>query len=224
MKQQLWLDGRDMSNTPPPYQMQADDGIPVTLPSGAQYYVLTTAEEQYLQDKIRRYLEDNHFVNISDMLEIDRMVTFELLIHRWTLWLAKNKDYWNDPINADKLSATCSEYSREVRQIKKGLGVDKLARDKTRGDDSVAALWDNLRTRAREFGYARNEQFVAVLTAFHRIKASIVFYENCDEVERKENACELTDVLRVVKEEIEKFDQIDEDFRFKKQRLWVRNQ
>jgi hypothetical protein len=162
-----------------PYEIQADEGIAVTLPSGATYYVHTDGEEHYLRDKITRYLSDNHFVNISDMQEIDRMITFELLIHRWSMWLARGKDYWNDPINTKQYSDMVQDYSREVRQLKKALGVDKTSRDKTRGDDSIAALWDNLLRRAREFGYMRNEQMVQVITSFHRIKAMITLHKNC---------------------------------------------
>jgi hypothetical protein len=207
-----------------PYEIQADDGIAVELPSGATYYVHTDGEEHYLRDKITRYLSDNHFVNISDMQEIDRMITFELLIHRWSMWLARGKDYWNEPINTKQYSDMVQDYSREVRQLKKGLGVDKSSRDRTRGDDSVAALWDNLLRRAREFGYTRNEQMIQVITSFHRIKAMIILYKNTDEIERKENACELADVLEVIEEEIAKFDAIDESFRFDKQALWIRSQ
>lgn len=170
-----WL----MADDALPYEIQADEGIAVTLPSGATYYVHTDGEEHYLRDKITRYLSDNHFVNISDMQEIDRMITFELLIHRWSMWLARGKDYWNESINTKQFSDMVQDYSREVRQLKKALGVDKTSRDKTRGDDSIAALWDNLLRRAREFGYMRNEQMTQVITSFHRIKAMITLHKNC---------------------------------------------
>lgn len=164
---------------PPPYDVQVEDGIPVHLPSGAVYYVLTSDEQRYLVDRITRYLADNHFVNVSDMQDIDRMITFELLIHRWTLYLSKGRDYFDDDIDTKKYSDMVQDYSREVRQLKKSLGVDKSTRDRTRGDDSVAALWDNLRRRAQEFGYMRNAQFAQVITSFQRIQAMIQFRDNC---------------------------------------------
>lgn len=213
-----------MSDLIQAYEIQSDDGIPVQLPSGAVYYVLTNSEAEYLRDKIRRYLDDNHFVNISDVQEIDRMITFELLIHRWTQWLSRGKDYWNETIPTKQFSDMVESYSKEVRLLKKGLGVDKSTRDRTRGDDSMSAHWENLLQRAREFGYMRNDQFMQTITAFQRIKAMITLYENSDEIERKENACELADVLEVIKEEIVRFDAIDEKFRFEKQALWIRNQ
>lgn len=207
-----------------PYDVQSDQGIPVTLPSGNTFYCLTSNEERYLTERIRRYLSDNHFVNISDVADLDNMVTFELLMHRWSLWLSKGRDYYDEDISIKLYSDMLNNYSTELRQLKKSLGVDKSTRDKTRGDDSVAAYWDNLKRRAQEFGYMRNEQFAQVITAFKRIQAMVQFYENCDSIERKENACEIDDVLDVIREEISKFDLIDEEFRFNVQTMWIRQQ
>lgn len=207
-----------------PYEIKADDGLPVKLPSGANYFVLTDAEARELRDKAERYLKDNHFQNVSDMQEIDRMIIFELQIYRWNLWISRGRDYWNESVNVKQLSDMVKDYSTEVRQLKKALGLDKTTRDRTRGDDSVAALWDNLLRRARDFGYMRNEQYMQVITSFQRIKAMITLHKNTDEIERKENACELSDVLEVIEEEIAKFDAIDEKFRFEKQTLWIRQQ
>lgn len=206
------------------YEIQVDGGIPVTLPSGDPFYVMTDGEAGYLRDKITRYLSDNHFINVSDMLDIDKLVTFELLVHRWSLWVSRGRDYYDEDINTRTYADLISGYSTEIRQLKKALGVDKTTRDRTRGDDSIPALWDNLLRRAREFGYARNEQFYSVLTAFQRVKAVVTFYDNCTEAERKENHVTIEDVIDVIKDEIATFDRIDEKFRFEKQQMWVRNQ
>jgi hypothetical protein len=207
-----------------PYEFQADDGIPVALPSGAEYSVLTDGEAHYLNDKIARYLNDNHFVNVSDMQDIDRMIVFELLIHRWTLWLSRGRDYFDEDINVKQYADMVNSYSTEVRQLKRALGVDKNTRDRMRGDDSIPALWENLLRRGKEFGYARNQQYVQTLTSFQRLKAMVIFHDNCDPVERKENSCETADVLEVLRQEIAKFDAVDEKFRHEQQSLWIRNQ
>jgi hypothetical protein len=206
------------------YEIQAGAGIPVQLPSGAIYHVLTDEEERYLTDKIKRYLSDNHFVNVSDVQDIDKMITFELLIHRWSSWVAKGRDYYDEDINIKQYAEMVKEYSVEVRQLKKALGVDKSTRDRTRGDDSIASLWSNLQRRAAEFGYKRNDEFVQVITSFQRLKAMVTFHDNCDALERKENACDIEDVLEVLRAEIRKFDEIDEKFKFEKQALWIRSQ
>lgn len=206
------------------YEIQADAGIPVRLPSGATYYVRTDEEERYLRERIVSYLSDNHFINVSDIQDIDKMITFELLIYRWTLWISQGRDYYDEDINVQKFADMAHSYSTEVRQLKKALGVDKSTRDRTRGDDSLASLWANLQRRAAEFGYKRNEEYVQVITSFQRLKAMLTFHDKCDALERKENACEEKDVLEVLRDEIAKFDAIDEKFKFEKQTLWVRSQ
>lgn len=202
----------------------AEDGIPVELPSGATYYTITHAEAEYLRERIERYMSDNHFMNVSDIQEIDRLITLETLSHRWTMWMSKGRNYYDEDINVKLHSDMANDASREIRQIKKSLGLDKPSRDKVRGDDSVAGLWDHLLRRAREFGYMRNEQYVQVITAFQRIKALVIFHDNCDEIERKENACEIDDIIQALREELTKFDKIDEAFRHTTQTLWIRNQ
>lgn len=205
-----------------PYEIQSDDGIPVGLPSGATFSVMTSEEKDYLEDKIKRYLSENRFVNISDYQDIDKMIVFELLIHRWTLWVSRGRDYFDEDIPFKVYADMCNSFSTEVRLLKKSLGIDKMSRDRSRGDDSIPALWDNLLRRAKEFSYARNEQAVQVLTSFQRLKAVLTFSDNCDAVERKENHCELEDVISVLREEIAKFDAIDESFRHSVQSTWIR--
>lgn len=206
------------------FQDLSEEGIPVDLPSGATYYTITHAEAEYLRDLAQRYLSDNHFMNIADLKEIDRLITLETLAHRWSMWISKGRNYYDEDINPKQYNDMQTDASREIRQMKKALGLDKPSRDKVRGDDSVAALWENLLRRAREFGYMRNEQLVAVVTAFQRVKAMIQFYDNCDDIERKENACEIGDILDVLREEIRAFDEVDEKFRHKTQALWIRTQ
>jgi hypothetical protein len=207
-----------------PYEVRSGEGIPVRLPSGATYYVITNEEHDYLVDRISRYLNDNHFVNVSDVQDIDKMIVFELLIHRWSSWMSRGRDYFDEDINVKQYSDMAKEYSVEVRQLKKALGVDKNSRDRTRGDDSIASLWANLQRRAAEFGYKRNEELVQTITSFQRLKAMVTFHDNCDALERKENACEIEDVLEVLRDEIKKFDAIDENFKFQQQTLWIRSQ
>lgn len=206
------------------FQDLSEEGIPVELPSGATHYTITHAEAEYLRDLAERYLSDNHFMNIADLKEIDRLITLETLAHRWSMWISKGRNYYDEDINVKVHSDMIQDASREIRQMKKALGLDKPSRDKVRGDDSVAALWDHLLRRAREFGYMRNEQLIAVVTAFQRLKALVIFYDNCDALERKENACELEDVFEVLREEIANFDSVDERFRHEKQTLWIRQQ
>lgn len=213
-----------MSVTPRDYDVTVDEGIPVRLYSGATFYVLTQDEADYLQERIQLYGDQNHFTNISDIQDIDKMVVFELFIHRWSLWLSKGVDYWNDSVAQREMSERLTNTSRELRQIKSTLGIDKKTRDRTHGDDSVPAFLDALKMRAKEFGIMRNKQFDQVITSFQRISAFLGYHDRCDEIERREFSVTLEDFMAVVREEIAAFETIDAEFRTTQQRLWVRKQ
>lgn len=204
------------------FDVGVDQGIQVMLPSGAAFYVLTQDEADYLAERVTRYLSDNHFVNVSDFQDIDKMVVFELFVHRWSLWLSKGRDYYDEEINSKQLADTVNAYSTELRQLKKNLGMDKPARDRQRGDDSVAAYLDALPQRALEFGYMRNEQCAKIQEAFMRLSAMLTFHDNCTELERAENAVTKDDMFEVLRQEIAAYNQIDEDFRTNVQKYWVR--
>lgn len=206
------------------YDLQADEGIAVGLPSGAMFYVLTQDEADYLNERVRRYLSDNHFVNVSDFQDIDKMVTFEMLVHRWSLWLSRGQDYYGSSIDEKQLAAQVNAYSGELRLLKKNLAMDKVARDRARGDDSVAVYLANLRERALEFCVMRSQQACRAIEAIQRIAGIIGYYDNCDDSERREHGVELTDVLAVIREELAEFAKIDEEFRKNVQRYWVRKQ
>lgn len=206
------------------FDVSVDAGIPVVLPSGATFYVLTQDEADYLAERVTRYLRDNHFVNVSDFQDIDKMVTFELFGHRWSLWLSKGQDYYGEEIDQKKLADTVAAYSHEVRQLKKNIGIDKPARDRQRGDDSIPAYLDALRQRAREFGVMRSEQFAKTIESYMRIQAMIQFHDGCNEMERLERQCTINDVMQVVRDEIAQFQAIDAKFREEKQQMWIRKQ
>lgn len=206
------------------FDVSVADGIPVTLPSGATFYVLTQEEAGYLTESVRRYLSDNHFVNVSDFRDIDKMVTFELFVHRWTLFLSKGRDYYDEEINAKQLADTVSSYSTELRLLKKNLGIDKPARDRQRGDDSIPAYLDALRQRAQEFGYHRNVQAAHVMEAFQRMSALLTYHDNCTDEERLEFSVTQEDIFQVFRDEIAAWNALDEEFRTTVQTYWIRKQ
>lgn len=206
------------------FEISSPEGFSVGLPSGAEFLVLTSDEAAYIKDRVSRYLSENAFTNVSDLQDIDRMVTFELLVHRWSLWISKGVDYFNEEINERQLSERVKDFSSEIRQIKKTLGVDKVARDRTRGDDSIVNYLAQLKVRAREFGYMRNEQFNKTLELFHELKALITYHNNCDEAERLEGQVTQEDVFAWIQETaIPEFDAIDASFRDESQRFWIRS-
>lgn len=204
-------------------QILSEDGHePVTLPSGAEFHV-HLEEKDYFEERRDKYLADNKFTNISDMQDIDRMLIMEVLVWRWGRWLSTGRDYWGEPVDANQIQRHFSDYSKELRQLKQSLGIDKITRDKQRGEDSVEAYIENLRVRAKAFGVMREKQLDKALELMNDIKAQAIFYQNCDERERVEQGCTAEKVLEwIIETVIPAYDAIDEHFRENDQRYWIR--
>lgn len=197
--------------------------VPVRLPSGATFPV-HTEEVDYIVDRAKRYLAENHFTNVSDFQDVDRMLIMEMICFRWGTWISRQKDYWDDPVDVDQLQASLKAHSVELRQVKKGLGIDKVARDKSKGEDSVPAYINNLLGRAKEFGVHREKQLGTALELFNQLKALVTLHLNADEPERAELHVQVEDILDwLVNIAFPEFDRLDEYFRQNSQRFWVKS-
>lgn len=198
-----------------------DPGFKVKSPSGADFYVLNASEKAYWEDRVKRYMTDNHFVNVTDLQDVDRLMVMELLMWRWGLWLSQENDYWGNSVDPDALQKAINEYSKELRQVKKLLGIDKVTRDKEKGE-SVAEYIENLRRRAKQFGIVRNEQSVKSITLFKELHALVTLHDNCTESERKNQDIELEDIMDWLREvAFPEFDEIDKNFKETNQTYWI---
>jgi hypothetical protein len=180
-------------------------------------------EVAYLTDLATRYMADNHFQNIADLQDVDRMLLMELMCFRWGVWLSQGYSYDGAPIDASEIEKSLKNHSAEVRQIKTALDITKRARDKAKGEDSVPVYITNLLARAKEFAVFRETQLAKALELFNQLKALITLYQNCDDLERAEMHMQLEDVFEwVVSVAIPEYDAIDAYFRAHQQRFWVR--
>lgn len=195
----------------------------VSAPSGSIFVVLTEDEVRYFEDKAVRYTTDNHFINITDLQDVDRLLFMELMCYRYSLWLSQEHDYWRQGVDLDTLKKTVVEYSKELRLLKKSLGIDKAQREKEKGEN-VADYLETLRVRAREFGVTREKQLTKALTLFNELQELVTLYKNCDERERIENDVELTDILEWLETiAFPEYREIDAYFVSNSQTYWIRN-
>lgn len=201
-----------------------DDLRSVMLPSGAIFWVFQR-EVGYFEDRVKRYLKDNKFTNVSDLQDVDRLAVLELLSWRYGIWVSQQKDYWGEQVDENTLSKHLKELSTEVRQLKASLGIDKLTREKQKGEDSLEKYLSALRDRARQFGVMREEQFAKGMELFNEAKALVVLYFNCDDDERREMHVTAKDVLEWFRDvAIPEYDAIDQHFRENVQRYWIKDQ
>lgn len=199
-----------------------EESFEVVSPSGAKVFLMTLEEGEHYNRIKDRYMKDNSFKNISDLLELDRILTFEVAAYRASLWLTAGEDYKGRKINANDLQKSLDIFSREIRGIKKDLGIDKSTRDRDQGE-SVAEYVKKLGIRAKEFGIARNKQAVKAITVLMELRALVTLYENSTEAERKLFNAEFEDIIGWLKERFKEFDEIDRDLR-KEQQYWIRTE
>lgn len=191
-------------------------------PSGAPVPLMTQDEVDFYNDKSNRYQSDNKFSNVSDLLELDRVLLHELMCFRWGQWmLAGGLDYNGNP--ALKLEQMVQLYSKEIRDLKSSLGVDKKSRDASKGANAADFI-HNLTLRAKEFGIHRNEQVIKAYTLWKELQGFITLHVNSNEAERSEFNCRESDVIAWIQEKCLEFDEIDELFRKEKQQYWIRGE
>lgn len=194
----------------------------VRSPSGAIFHVQTIEESDWYEHRRDQYLTHNHFVNISDLEDMDRLLMFELMVYRWSLWAAQGFDYLYARVEENALKNNIREYSVEIRQIKAALGIDKVNRDKDKGENFGEYL-RNFLIRAKEFGYHRNKQYAYAVTAFWKLHSIVRVYKRCDEQERIELDLSAEKIIDLIEEEILKpFDKMEQDYR-KNQAIWIRD-
>jgi len=200
------------------------DTVDVVAPSGAIFPVLNEDEKDYFEDVAARYTSDNHFSNITDLQDLDRIIHMELMCYRWNSWISKEMDYNGEVIDQEKTLRAVTDLSKEIRLIKKQLGIDKSSREKDKGE-SVAKYIDDLRIRAKEFGVKRNEEAVTAITLFKQLESLMVLSLNCTPEERRENRdikAEMEDIFDwLATVAIPEMNAIDTKFR-ENQKLWIR--
>ena len=198
----------------------SEDFVEVTSPSGATVRVMNQEEADHYERISAQYQTDNKFTNISDLLELDRILTFEIASYRWSQWFNRGEDYQGRKISAPDAQKALEFFSKEIRGIKKDLGIDKSTRDRDQGEN-LASYIQNLGIRAKEFGITRNKQAVAAITLLMEIRSLISLYENSSDSERKEFGATLENLVNWIKEKGDEFDKIDAELR-KSQTYWVR--
>ncbi len=195
----------------------------VKTPAGSSFEVLTQEEVQWYNDIAERYQKDNHFSNVTDLQDLDRIMSMELMIHRWNIWISQDRDYYDEPVDVEALSKSLKEFSTEIRQTKKTVGLDKFTRDKEKGE-SVSDYLENLKFRAKEFGVMREDQLIKGITLVKEFQHLYGLYNRCVEEERDEpGGITLEGLFQWIDEVfIPEFDAIDLYFQEHSQKFWIR--
>lgn len=194
----------------------------VVTPTGSDLHLMSLEEAQWYQDKRDRYIKDNHFPNVSDVQDLDRLLALEVMTYRWILWMARGFDYAQTLVDQASLKNWVRDYSTETRALKKALGIDKETRDKDKGE-SLSDYIANLLNRAKEFGYHRNDQYALAVTKFYELHSLVTTYDRCDTEEREKLDLTQDTIFQWIRDNvIADFDQMSADFR-QHQSIWIRD-
>lgn len=208
------MDAVDIEN---PYGLQL---YSVMSPTGSQFHLQTEQEGEWYERQRNQYLEHNRFTNVSDLEDLSRLLTLEIMVYRWTTWLTQGFDYLAGRVNETELKNAIKEYSVEIRLVKASLGIDRINRERDKGE-SVGDYIATLLSRADEFGVHRNEQYSVSVTFIWELISMVETYDRCDEQERRELDLSPESIVDVVRTRImPKWHDLNESFRAV-QTVWI---
>jgi hypothetical protein len=198
--------------------------VEVVGPAGGRFTVMTESEKDLFRELVDKYTTHNQFVNISDQQDLERIIYLEVLSLRYANWLSTETDYTGELIDPRQVSTMMKDFSGELRQLKKSVGIDKPSRQRE-SSESVSDFIEQLKTRAKEFGVMREEQLTEALTLFNELMARVTLMDNCNQAERDEQKCNPDDIFRWLREEaFPQYTEIDRYFVENSQRYWIQKQ
>ena len=201
------------------------DLIEVELPSGNPFEVLTDEEADYVERLVTEYTSAFEFTNISDIQDLDRIIFLELHVYRWSRWSSRTINYAGEKVDQVDLQRRVKDFSGELRQLKRNMGVDAVTRDKAKGEGSIPHFIATLRTRARIFGVHRETQLDRALELTNQLIGLVTVWKNCiDDEERRQLHHTTEDVIGWLLEVyMPEYQEIDAHFRAHNQAYWVRD-
>lgn len=206
-----------------PGTVDGDPIIKVKGASGAIFDVLTTHEQTWFKNALKKYLSEYSFENIADIQDLDRLLGNELLSYRYAIWLIKGTGVDYDGMQFDETAVRSQKQKldQEIRLIKKHMGMDRKGRIEDE-QQSAAEYIRGLLRRAKEFGVHRDHQTAKAVDLFHELRKLVGLHRRADEEERRHLGVELPDIFQWIEEvALPEFEAIDDAFR-KNQRLWIK--
>ena len=197
----------------------------VNLVSGETAQVRTPIEVKWFNATKESYIGQLKFTETTDLRDLDRLLVLELMIFRWTQWLAKGQDYEGTETQDETVRKNIKEYSDQINKVKDSMGLAKKARDESAAEGNFSHWLSDLLSRAKIFGIHRQNQLSKALVLTNELSQVVESFDRSDEEERRklgfENEAEIVDWIRTVM--LPEFRAIDEYFRATEQTYWVRD-
>lgn len=192
----------------------------VKSPTGSLVNLQTWAEAEWYEKQRDKYLHDNRFTNVSDFQDLDRLLILEIMVYRWSTWLTQGFDYLASRVDEKVMKDSIKEYSTEIRLLKQALGIDRVNRERDKGE-TLGDYIQTLLLRAKEFGYQRNKEYEKSVTLVWELVNMVQTYDRCDEQERRELDLSHETIMEWIRMHlIADWDVMQESFR-KEQKMWI---
>jgi hypothetical protein len=143
------------------------------------------AEADWYTGTRDRYMAQNRFTEATDLQDFDRLLFLELMIHRWTGFLASGRDYAGINVQEEDLKKSLKEYNEQLIKIKDSMGLSRKARDAAANNGDVAGMWATLKMRAKEFGIHREKQVGLALVLMNEWASHVGAFDRSDTEERE---------------------------------------
>lgn len=196
------------------------DLFPVKTPAGATLSLQAQEEADWYESMRDQYMAQNKLVNVSDLQDLDRILMLETMIYRWSVSISRGFDHYGAMVDPQQLKGNIKDYSIELRLLKAALGIDRVSRESAKGENVVDYL-ENLRRRAKEFGYHRNAQYEKAVTYLHELVAKVRIMDQCDEEELRELHLSDAAIVEFVRDVITPdWKELEDSFR-ETQSIWI---
>lgn len=197
----------------------------VTLVSGDKATVLTAEEADWFDRSRDAYLEQTRFTEQTDLADLDRLLTLELMVYRWRQFLFSGYDYHGDELEDEaKLVDRVKYYSDQINKLKESMSLNKKARDDAANEGSFALKYADLKAKAKIFGIHRVNQVSKTLSLFEELSMIVSSFYRSDTEERRKLGFETeADIVQWVRDiALPEYRRLDAFFREHEQRYWIR--
>lgn len=187
--------------------------------------VLNAHERDFYNTTKDRYSTLYAFEDPSDMADLDRILTMELMVYRYSRMLGQGVDALGITLQARDMTAlqkAMGDTANNLSRAKDALGLSRTARESDAADD-VATYIRNLLQRAKAFGIFRNEQVNKGIALTQEVISVAQTWLRSNDFERSKFGYRTAeDVLQWIATQVaEEMDEIDERFRETEQKNWV---
>jgi len=195
------------------------------LVSGKPIEVQSKLEVEWFEETRNTYQLETKFTEATDLRDLDRLLVLELMVFRWTQWLAKGKQYDGDLTDDEQLRRNIKEYSDQINKIKESMGLNKKARDASAADGNFQQWIDDIKRRAKLFGVHRVRQSTEAIVLMKEIFAVTDTFYRADAEERQKFGYKTeADVVKWIQEQIRpRFNELDEYFLEHDQQYWAKD-